>query len=199
MLKDRSTYEIITPESVGLSHSAKLVLGKHSGRHAFKARLAELGFTLTDDEIETAFVKFKELADQKKEIYDEDLEAIVSTELTSAPEVFSLVSIDIKSGTDVRPSATVTLNVRGTEQTTTRSGDGPVDSAYMAIAELTGTESTLMKFDVKSVTGGMDALGEVIVTLEQGDNTVRGHGAHTDILVAAAQAYINALNKLEVK
>jgi 2-isopropylmalate synthase len=199
LLKERTTYEIITPESVGLTHSAKLVMGKHSGRHAFKARLSELGYDLSDDELETAFVKFKELADQKKDIYDEDLEAIVSTELTSAPEVYSLVSLEIKSGTDVKPSATVTMNVRGEEQTSTRSGDGPVDSAYMAIAELTGTGSTLMKFDVKSVTGGMDALGEVSVTLEQGDSTVRGHGAHTDILVAAAQAYINALNKLEAK
>jgi 2-isopropylmalate synthase len=199
LLKEKSTYEIISPETVGLTHSAKLVLGKHSGRHAFKARLQELGFELGDEDLETAFVKFKELADQKKEVYDEDLEAIVSAEITSAPEVFSLVSLEIKSGTDIKPQATVKMNIRGHEKVSTRSGDGPVDSAYMAIAELTDTKSTLEKFDVKSVTGGMDALGEVTVRLTQDGHTVRGHGAHTDILVAAAQAYINALNKLEAK
>jgi 2-isopropylmalate synthase len=196
LLKEKSTYEIISPESVGLTHGAKLVLGKHSGRHAFRARLSELGYELTEDEMETAFKRFKDLADQKKEVFDEDIEAIISTELTSAPDYYRLVGIGITSGTDTEPSARVRMRIEGKEAETTEHGDGPVDATYQAIAALTGTKSRLLKFDVKSITGGTDALGEVTVTLEEDGKTVRGHGAHTDILVAGAEAYINGLNKL---
>jgi 2-isopropylmalate synthase len=198
LLKEKTTYEIISPESVGLLHSAKLVLGKHSGRHAFGARLRELGHDLGEKEMELAFQRFKELADQKKHIYDEDLETIVSWEITTTPEVWSLEELRVQSGTDVKPSATVRIGTREGVREVTASGDGPVDAAYRAIQEITGTRSRLERFDVKGITGGTDALGEVTVTLEEDGRTARGHGADTDILVAAAKAYIHALNRLEM-
>ncbi len=198
LLKAKATYEIMRPESVGLT-STKLILGKHSGRHAFKTRLAELGHELSDEELESAFRKFKHLADQKKEIYDEDLEVLVSEELAGAPELYSLAGLKISSGTDETPSATLKLRTGEKTSEHTATGDGPVDATYKAIAALTKTKSTLQRFEVKSITGGMDAIGEVIVALEEGGITVRGHGADTDIIVAAAKAYINALNKLAAK
>lgn len=201
LLKEKTTYEIISPESVGLLHSAKLVLGKHSGRHAFKSRLMELGYDLNDDDLELAFAKFKDLADQKKDIFDEDLDSIVSTELMKSSEVFVFESLKVNAGTEGDPMATVRIRVTETGEVIERkmSGDGPVDAAYRAIADITGTNSKLQKFDVKGITGGTDALGEVTVTLEENDQVVRGHGAHTDILVAATMAYITAINKLAVK
>jgi 2-isopropylmalate synthase len=195
LLKEKTTYEIIRPESIGLS-STRLVLGKHSGRHAFKTRLKELGYELTPEEIESAFQKFKHLADQKKDIFDEDIEALISEEIEKTPEVYSLVGLSITSGLNQKPTASVKLKIEGKEVEMTEHGDGPVDATYKAISALTGTKSSLLKFDVKSITGGTDALGEVTVALEEGGRTVRGHGADTDIIVAAAKAYINALNKL---
>jgi len=199
LLKEKSTYEIISPESIGLTHSAKLVLGKHSGRHAFKARLEELGYELGDEELETAFRKFKELADRKKDIYDEDIETIVSAELSRTPGLYGLLELSVESGTARKPAARVRLKVGKDEKEKTGHGDGPVDATYRAIAAITGTRSSLLKFDVKSITGGTDALGEVAVTLEEDGKKVRGHGAHTDILVASAMAYINALNRLAAR
>jgi 2-isopropylmalate synthase len=198
LLKEKTTYEIIRPETVGVI-GAKLVLGKHSGRHAFRARLQELGYDLTPEETERAFEKFKHIADQKKEIFDEDLDAIVSEEMEKTPEVFSLIDMKVASGTGSQPTATIRLSCRGEEREATEHGDGPVDATYKAIASLTGTSSRLRKFEVKSITGGMDALGEVMVSVEEDGRIVRGHGADTDILVASAKAYINALNKLESK
>lgn len=198
LLKEKTTYEIIRPETVGVK-GAKLVLGKHSGRHAFRARLQELGYELSPDEVESAFEKFKHIADQKKEIFDEDLEAIVTEEMEKTPEVFALLDMKVASGTGTQPTATIRLSCRGKELEATEHGDGPVDATYKAIARLTGTTSKLRKFEVKSITGGMDALGEVTVSLEENRRTVRGHGADTDILVASAKAYINALNKLEAR
>ncbi|MFC1770075.1 2-isopropylmalate synthase, partial [Nitrospirota bacterium] len=182
ILKEKTTYEIISPESVGLTHSAKLVLGKHSGRHAFISRIEELGYDLSDSEVETAFVRFKNLADQKKDIFNEDLEAIVSEELAKVPERFSFVSLDIKAGTEGEPYSHIVIKDGDKTLECTGKGDGPVDATYQAIVELTGTKSKLLKFDVKSITGGTDALGEVIVTLEEDDRVVRGNGAHTDIM-----------------
>jgi 2-isopropylmalate synthase len=196
LLKEKTTYEIISPESVGLAHSAKLVLGKHSGRHAFRARIEEMGYRLSEEEAEGAFLKFKHLADQKKDVFTEDLEAIVSESVAKVPEVYSLVHLSIQSGTDTEPTATVKIKTGDGLLERTAHGDGPVDATYKAIAALTGTKSRLLKFDVKSVTGGMDAQGEVTVSLEEDGRTVRGHGADTDILTASAKAYINALNKL---
>ncbi|MDP3259434.1 MAG: 2-isopropylmalate synthase, partial [Thermodesulfovibrionales bacterium] len=198
LLKEKTTYEIMRPESIGLQ-STKLVLGKHSGRHAFKARLKELGYDLTPEEIESAFVKFKHLADQKKNIFDEDIETLVSEDFSRIPEVYSLVNLSVSSGMKVEPKAALKMKVKGKIVQKTASGDGPVDATYKAISSITKTKSSLLKFEVKSITGGTDALGEVIVSLEENGRTVRGHGSDTDIIVAAAKAYINALNKLVMR
>jgi 2-isopropylmalate synthase len=198
LLKEKSTYEIISPESIGL-YSAKLVLGKHSGRHAFKTRLKELGYVLVDEELNKAFERFKKLADQKKDIFDEDIEALVSEGVTKVPEFYSLVDLQIVSGVNQKPSAAVKLKVGEEVMDKLEHGDGPVDATYKAIAMITNTKSKLLKFEVKSITGGTDALGQVVVSLEEDDRSVRGHGADTDIIVAAAKAYINALNKLAAR
>jgi 2-isopropylmalate synthase len=197
-LKERSTYEIMRPEDVGIP-SSKLVLGKHSGRHAFKARLKELGYELNDSELNSAFDKFKRLADQKKFIFDEDIETLVSEEVSKIPEIFTLIDLTIASGIHSRPTATLRMKVKDQVVDKFEHGDGPVDAAYKAIAAVTQTKSNLLKFEVKGITGGTDALGEVIVAIEEYGRTVRGQGADTDIIVAAAKAYINALNKLEIK
>jgi 2-isopropylmalate synthase len=198
LLKEKTTYEIIRPESVGL-HSAKLVLGKHSGRHAFKTRLNELGYDLTSDELNSAFEKFKRIADQKKDIFDEDIEALIAEEVTKVPEIYSLVDLSITSGLNQKPTATVKLKVGEEVIDRMEYGDGPVDATYKAIAAITKTKSSLLKFEIKAITGGTDALGEVMVSLEEGGRSVRGHGADTDIIVASAKAYINALNKLAAR
>jgi 2-isopropylmalate synthase len=198
LLKEKSTYEIIRPESIGL-RSAKLVLGKHSGRHAFKTRLKELGYVLTDEELNKTFESFKRLADQKKDIFDEDIEALISEDVAKVPEVYSLVDLYITSGINQKPTAAVKLKVGEDIIDRLEYGDGPVDATYKAISSVTNTQSRLLKFEVKSITGGTDALGEVVVSLEEDDRTVRGHGADTDIIVAAAKAYISALNKLAAR
>jgi 2-isopropylmalate synthase len=198
LLKEKTTYEIIRPESIGLL-SAKLVLGKHSGRHAFKTRLKDLGYDLTSEELNSAFERFKRLADQKKDIFDEDIEALITEEVTKVPEVYSLIDLSITSGINQKPTATVKLKVGEEVIDRMEYGDGPVDAIYKAIAAITNTESSLLKFEIKAITGGTDALGEVMVSLEEGDRSVRGHGADTDIIVASAKAYINALNKLAAR
>jgi 2-isopropylmalate synthase len=197
-LKERSTYEIMQPEDVGIPQS-KLVLGKHSGRHAFKLRLQDLGYELDDTEMNRAFDKFKNLADAKKYIFDEDIETLVSEEVSKTPEVYLLEDLCITSGIGVKPMATVKLSVDGQIIEKTRNGDGPVDAVYKAIVSITGTKSNLLKFDIKGITGGTDALGEVVVQIEESGRTVRGSGSDTDIIVAAAKAYINALNKLAIR
>ncbi|UCF87518.1 MAG: 2-isopropylmalate synthase [Nitrospiraceae bacterium] len=198
LLKDKSTYEIIKPETIGL-HKTKFVLGKHSGRHAFRTRLQELGYVLGDDELNNAFERFKKIADQKKDIFDEDIEALVSEEFAKVPETYSLVDFQVSSGGKQKPTAIIKLKVNSEMREKTEYGDGPVDAAYKAIASLTDTKSNLLKYEVKGITGGTDALGEVMVSLEEGGRTVRGHGADTDIIVASAKAYINALNKLAAR
>ncbi len=198
LLKEKSTYEIIKPESIGL-YSAKLVLGKHSGRHAFKTRLKDLGHVLSDEELNKAFERFKKLADQKKDIFDEDIEALISEGVAKVPEVYSLVDLYMVSGINQKPTAAVKLKVGENVVDRLEHGDGPVDAIYRAIAGITDTKSHLLKFEVKGITGGTDALGEVVVSLEEGGVTVRGHGSDTDIIVASAKAYINALNKLAAR
>lgn len=198
VLKERTTYEIMRPQDIGIP-SSKIVLGKHSGRHAFKTRLEELGFSLTEEEINRAFERFKRLADQKKYIFNEDIEALVSDEVLRITEVYQLVDLEVSSGTKKRPTATVKMKINGDEKELTVSGDGPVDAVYKAITELTGSKAELNKFEIKAITGGTDALGEVTVILEEAGHTVRGHGSDTDIIVASAKAYINALNKLALK
>ncbi len=196
LLKERTTYEIMRPESVGLVKT-HLVLGKHSGRHAFRDRLTEMGYELSDEDLNKAFERFKRLADQKKEVFDEDLEAIVSDEMRQIPEVYVLQNLRAESGTGITPTATVEMEVDGRAVKQTGRGDGPVDAVYRTIATITGTKSKLDAYLVKGITGGTDALGEVTVKVEEGGKKVAGHGADTDIIIASAKAYVNALNKLE--
>jgi len=196
LLKERTTYEIMTPESVGLVKT-HLVLGKHSGRHAFRDRLKEIGYELADEDLNKAFERFKRLADQKKEVFDEDLEAIVSDEMQQIKEVYMLKHLRAESGTGITPSATVEMEIDGKTVSQTGSGDGPVDAVYRTIVAITGTRSRLDAYLVKGITGGTDALGEVTVKVEENGKKVAGHGADTDIIVASAKAYVNALNKLE--
>jgi 2-isopropylmalate synthase len=196
LLKERTTYEIMTPASVGLVRT-HLVLGKHSGRHAFRDRLQQMGYSLSDDDLNKAFERFKHLADQKKEVFDEDLEAIVSDEMQQIQEVYVLKHMSAESGTGITPKATVELQVDDKTVRRTGSGDGPVDAVYRTIADITGTKSRLDAYLVKGITGGTDALGEVTVKVEEEGKKVAGHGADTDIIIASAKAYVNALNKLE--
>ena len=195
LLKEKLTYEIMTPVSVGLTQT-KLVLGKHSGRHAFKKRLEALGYQLNPEELDVAFKRMKRLADQKKEVFDEDIETIVNEELSKIPETFELTKIHVESGSDVTPTARVELRVDGKIVKKVAKGDGPVDAVYRTIAALTGTKSRLLSYSVAGITGGTDALGEVTVKLEEDGKTVTGYGADTDIITASAKAYLNALNKL---
>jgi 2-isopropylmalate synthase len=196
VLKAPITYEIMTPQSIGRAQS-DLVLGKHSGRHAFKNRLEELGFRLEGDEFQRAFRRFKGLADKKKTIYNEDLEAIVADSVTQGEARFALGELSVVSGSFATPTATVELQVGGERRKTTASGNGPVDALFRAIAELTETKSELVRYQVNAITGGMDAQGEVAVTLAEAGRRVIGHGADNDVLVASAKAYVHALNKLE--
>ncbi|RMH06756.1 MAG: 2-isopropylmalate synthase [Nitrospirae bacterium] len=198
LLKEKRTYEIMRPESIGLTQS-RLVLGKLSGRHAFREQLAKLGYSLSDEEINAAFDRFKRLADQKKEMFEEDLEAIVSETATRVPERYTLKSLQVQSGLRQVPTATVELDVNGQVMKETGTGDGPVDAVYRTIAAITKTKSRLLAYAVKAITGGTDAQGEVSVRLEQDDEIVTGNGADTDIIVASAQAYLNALNKLALQ
>ena len=195
VLKAAITYEIMTPQSIGRP-SNELVLGKHSGRHAFGDRLKELGFEIEGDEFQAAFRRFKDLADKKKTIYNEDLEAIVADSAIGLDQRFELVDLSILSGTFVQPTATLAIKVDGELQKATAIGIGPVDAIFKAIAELSGSKGELERFQVNAVTGGMDALGEVSVTLSEDGRRVIGHGAHPDIMVASAKAYLHALNKL---
>ncbi len=196
VLKAPITYEIMTPQSIGRP-SNELVLGKHSGRHAFRDRLLELGFSLEGDEFHRAFQRFKDLADKKKAIYNEDLEAIVADSVIANDDRFTLGDLSIVSGTFQTASATVELSVDGVMRKATELGVGPVDAVFKVIAALTETKSELLRYQVNAITGGMDAQGEVSVTLSEDGRKVIGHGAHTDILVASAKAYVHALNKLE--
>ncbi len=198
VLKEKLTYEIMTPQSIGLP-SNMLVLGKHSGRHAFRERIKSLGYELTDEQIDNAFVVFKQVADKKKEVYDEDIEAIIADRVLKWAEKYKLESVNVSSGTDMLPSATVKINMDGNVVTESGSGDGPVDAVYKTIASITKTKSRLMRYQVNAITGGTDAQGEVSVRIEEGSHTVSGTGSDTDIIVASAKAYINALNKLEQK
>ena len=195
LLKDKTTYEIMRPESIGLIES-KMVMGKLSGRHAFRQRLEDLGYKLSEDELNHAFERFKKLADQKKEIFEEDLEVIVSEELAKMSEQIVLKSFHVKSGTNLVPTATVELQINGQVIKESGTGDGPVDAVYRTIAAITKTKSKLLMFGVNAITGGTDAQGEVSVRVEEDGRTVSGHGADTDIIMAAARAYLNALNRL---
>ncbi len=198
MLKEKTTYEIMTPESIGLSQST-LVLGKHSGRHAFRARLKEMGYELDEVNLNKAFARFKTLADKKKKVFDEDIDAIVAEEIMRIPEKYKLEYVNVVSGSETVPTVLIRMEIDGESVQEAGFGVGPVDAVYKTIARLTKTRSKLLRYAVNAITGGTDALGEVTVRLEEKGHTVIGQGAHTDIIVASGKAYVNALNKLDHK
>jgi len=197
VLKSRETYEIMRAEDVGWTTN-RMVLGKHSGRNAFKTRLQELGITFeSEEDVNTAFARFKELADKKHEIYDDDLQALATTaDLDKENEYVKLVSLKVCSETGETPVAAVTLNVNGEEKPVEASGGGPVDASFQAIEKAINSGSHLLLYSVNNITSGTDAQGEVTVRLEKDGLIVNGQGADTDIVIASAMAYINALNKL---
>lgn len=214
LLKNQSTYEIMRPETVGL-HRSKLVLGKHSGRHALRVRLAELGFDLDDDELKQTFERFKDLADKKKTITDADLEALVSDEIYQPKEIYGMDGLQVACGTIGLPTATVRLiGPDGELHVQAAIGAGPVDAVYKAIDEIIQVPNTLLEFSIRAITEGIDALGEVTVRVKADNGSIPrktspqsgkerrltfgGHGADTDIIVACAKAYLAALNKILV-
>jgi 2-isopropylmalate synthase len=194
VLKEKTTYEIMTPESIGLKKS-RMVLGKHSGRHAFSTRLAELGYELSAIDLDKAFERFKELADKKKEIFDEELQAIVEDEIYAVPEAFTLDYIHITSGNHTIPTATIKLKRNGEILQDSACGDGPVDATYKTIDRLTNMPGTLMSYAINAVAGGKDAVGEVNIKVKVGDQILTGRGVSTDVIVASVKAYLNAINK----
>jgi 2-isopropylmalate synthase len=199
VLKHRETYEIMRAEDVGWGAN-KLTLGKLSGRNAFRTRLKELGIELeSEDALNAAFARFKELADKKSEIFDEDLHALVSDEVVQERELFKLSYLQVASQTGEIPHAILTLSVDGAEQRTEADGGGPVDATFKAIENVVQSESELLLYSVNNITSGTDAQGEVTVRLSKGGRIVNGQGADTDIVVASAKAYLNGLNKLYAK
>lgn len=199
LLKKRTTYEIMKPEDVGFGET-KLVLGKHSGRHAFKVRLKRLGYVLSTSDSEKAFKRFKKLADKKKEIFDEDLATIVEDEIgASVPKTYTLVSFQALSGNEVTPHATVRLKKYEDIKTGASKGDGPVDACYKAVDKITGIKGKLTDYQLGAVTRGKDALGEVSIRFVSGSKEVSGRGASTDIIEASLKAYIDAINKVAYK
>jgi len=198
ILKEKLTYEIMTPESVGIPKTS-LVLGKLSGRHAFRERLKDLGYQLSDKDFELAFNRFKQLADKKREIFDEDIESIVVEEVLRVPRRYKLIYLNVVAGNITVPTATVQIEVDGKLIQEAGFGDGPVDATFKTIAKITRTKSKLLQFAINAITGGTEAQGEVTVRLEEKGQTVIGQGADTDVIVASAKAYINALNKIEFK
>ena len=198
VLKAAETYEIMTPESVGLKKSS-LVMGKHSGRHAFADKLKELGYQLGDNAFQECFKRFKALGDRKKQIYDEDIIALVDDEVATASNRIQVVSVSTHSSTDRRAISDLTLLIDGEEHSTVCYGAGPVDAVFNAIKELTGLSPDLLLFQVHAVTQGTDAQAECTVRLDEDGRTVNGQGAHEDTVTAAARAYVAAANKLFVK
>jgi len=198
VLKHAATYEIMTPESVGLTKT-NLVMGKHSGRHAFKSKLKELGFELGDNAFQDAFQRFKTLADRKKEVFDEDIVALVDDQIASQHERVKFVSLGVMAGSIGQQTAQIVLEMDGETRWSQAQGAGPVDAIFKAIGDIIKHNATLQLYQVHAVTGGTDAQAEVTVRLEEDGVTVNGQGADYDTLVASARAYIHALNKLMVK
>jgi len=194
VLKERTTYEIMSPELVGVFKN-NLVLGKHSGRHAFKARLVELGYDLSDDELQKTFVKFKDLADKKKEISNDDIEALIKDQGRAIPERFSLEYLHISSGTNMIPTATVRLRIDDMPFESAAIGSGPMEAACHAVDKITDIYGKLLEYKLSAVTGGKDALGEVLSKVEIEDKVYNGRGLSTDIIEASVKSYIHAINK----
>jgi 2-isopropylmalate synthase len=194
-LKKRETYEIMRPEDVGFTES-RVVLTARTGRHGLRDRLEKLGYTLSPEELDRTYERFLAIADKKQEVFDEDLIAMLHDENRVAPETFSLEYLHFNSGTAAIPTATVRLRVRGEMRQGASIGDGPVDAAYKAIAAVTQHCARLERYDIRAVTSGTEAMGEVTVQLEEGGRRVKGRGVSTDVIEASARAYIDGLNKL---
>lgn len=194
VLTNRETYEIMTPESVGFKTN-NMVLGKHSGRHAFENRVKELGYDILKEDIQEAFIKFKELADKKKEISDKDIEAILNHGRIELEEKYKLKSFNVSTGNKITSTATVSLEIDGQVKEEAACGDGPVNALYNAIERLLGSNREIKDYNINAITSGADALGEVSIKLASKDKIVIGRGVSTDVIEASVLAYINALNK----
>ncbi len=195
MIKNRMTYEIMTPQSIGRQKST-LVLGRHSGKHGLLTRLHELGYILNDDDFDRVYDRFLELADKKKEIFNEDLNALIEEELKILPQVFTLVYFSVVTGNKVIPTATVKLRKNEKEMQEAATGDGPVDAVYRAIEKITDTPIKLISYSINAVTHGKDAMGSVTISVERNNEIYRGHGVATDVIEASALALLNAINRI---
>ncbi|MFW6124566.1 MAG: alpha-isopropylmalate synthase regulatory domain-containing protein, partial [Pirellulales bacterium] len=196
VLMEPTTYEIMRPQDVGLA-GTNLVLGKHSGRHALARRIEDLGFHLGDEQLRRVLDDFKRLADKKKEVYDADLVALVEDQIREAPEIWKLVSLHTSAGTGSIPTATLSMQRNGEDVIVdAATGDGPIDAVFKAIERITGKSARLSNYQVRSVTGGKDAQGEVVVAIAQNDRVFRGVAVSTDVIDASARAYLQAINKL---
>ena len=195
ILKERSTYEIMTPEDIGLEGS-RMVLGRHSGRHGFADRCKSLGYTLNENEFEKAYNRFLEIADKKKEIFDEDIAAIINDEIRVIEQVFALDYLHVACGTGTLPTASVKMICNGQPCQAAACGDGPVDAAYQAIREATGLSPKLENYTIRALTGGKEALGETVVRITDSGKTYIGRGISTDIIESSAKAYVDAMNRM---
>ena len=196
ILKERTTYEIMTPESIGLG-SSRMVLGRHTGRHGFVDRCKQLGFKLTETEIEQAYQRFLEIADKKKEVFDEDVAAIINDEIrVVAEKIYELEYLHVVCGTGTLPTASVKIKTKDKTKQAAACGDGPVDAAYQAIREAAGQSPKLESYSIRAVTGGKEALGEATVKITENGRTYIGRGVSTDIIEASAKAYIDAINRM---
>ena len=194
-LKQRETYEIMRPEDVGMTES-RVVLTARTGRHGLRDRIQKLGYRLNEEELNQAYQRFLSVADKKQEVFDEDVVAILRDEVHPLPEIYHLEYLHIYSGTSAIPTATVKLRMPDGTREGASIGDGPVDAAYRAIAQVTNTSAKLVRYDIRAVTSGTEAMGEATVQLEDGRGRVIGRGASTDVIEASAKAYIDGLNKL---
>lgn len=198
VLKHKATYEIMTPESVGKT-SSDIVLGKHSGRHAVKKKLEELGYRLSEEQLDQVFMAIKKLADKKKQIFEEDVEAVVLEEIFRLPDKYKLIYLSAISGNMAIPTAVLKMDVNGEEKKLAHFGVGPIDAVFNTIGRIVGRKPKLLRYSVNAITGGTDAQGEVTVKIEENNLTSVGRASDPDIIVASAKAYINALNRLVKK
>jgi len=195
ILKKRTTYEIMTPESIGLTGS-RMVLGRHSGRHGFVDRCNQLGYKLNDEELDFAYQRFLEIADKKKEVFDEDIAAIINDEIRVVEHIYKLEYLQVASGTGTIPTASVRIKTKDQSKQVAACGDGPVDAAYEAIRQATGQSPQLENYSIRAVTSGKEALGEATVRISHAGRRYIGRGISTDIIEASAKAYINAINRM---
>jgi 2-isopropylmalate synthase len=195
MLKDRNTYEIMTPETIGLTGS-RMVLGRHTGRHGFAERCKQLGYKLSKDEVEQAYQRFLEVADKKKEIFDADVAAIVNDQIRVVEQVYVLEYLHVASGTGTLPTASVRMKCKDEKKLAAAFGDGPVDAAYEAIRQAIGLTPELENYSIRAVTSGKEALGEATVRIRDNGRTFIGRGVSTDIIEASAKAYVDAINRM---